>query len=139
MKKTILIISLFVLLFSVQAVAEDRGDTLTVVTIVRTGLTPGLDAVTDDTTMFVNDGKTFLQIANTGAEMTATLVSTASDWRTLPAGTAESNGVVTIVQTSGVTMVGPFPKTSYNDANGYVTVVYSRISDVTNEAYTIDE
>lgn len=131
---------LAVILMLVAFNAFATPDTLTVVQIDIAGDTPNLAAVSDDTLRYINNGKTFIRIANTGSEATATIVSLAGTNLTLPAGAAASNTTVTIPATTGDKMIGPFPVQSYSGSastSGYMTVVLSTTSNITVEVYKL--
>lgn len=78
----------------------------------------------------VNDGKTYLHIKNTGAEMTLTLVTD---------GTANSHPisdtVITVAATTGEQLAGPFPTNLYNVGSTSISLTWSRTSSVTVMAF----
>lgn len=116
-------------------------DTLTVQAVTVAGVQQALAAVTDDSLRFYNDDgeTTMLRIVNTGAEMTATIVSQAStNYPNIPAGMAATNTTVTVTATVGDFVIGPFRKSGFNDSNDYVLVILSRTSDVTAQTLDMD-
>lgn len=114
-------------------------DTLAVVNLsdsLLTGCKPTLAAATDDTLMVLYADNLFIELANSGTEKTATIVSQVSDWETLPAGVAASNLAITVLATTGNTLIGPFRQRSWADkTTGYITIVLSSETAVTVGAF----
>lgn len=101
---------------------------VTVQTISRAGITPTYEAVHADLQhAFVNDGRTFLQVKNVNA---ATRTATLKIASTVD-GQAVTAPVVTIPATTGDKLIGPFPKSVYNQADGKVHIDFSVAADVT--------
>jgi len=138
MKKLFILFVLVAALFAPALWAAPQ--TLTPTAIVVTGTTLTLAAPTsNDTLQFANDGTAWLDIANSGTQKTLTIVSQVSDYMTLPAGVAASNGSVTIPATTGRVLIGPFLQTSWNDrTTGYVTVILSDTTGITLAAFKLD-
>jgi len=102
--------------------------TLTVQTPTTSGvaLTYGSVAASDK---FANDGKVFLHVKNGGASPdTVTIVcQTACNY-----GSSTPTHDLTVSVTNGADrMIGPFPTSRFNDANGDVTVNHSYTTTVT--------
>lgn len=92
-----------------------------------TGLEPTFAAADAGLTdVFDNDGKTFFYIKNgAGSTMTVSFNSLQlSDH-------GFDNDYVIVVPATGETMVGPFPKPRFNDANGRVGASYTTDTSVT--------
>lgn len=129
------IILLTLCLFVIALPLLASPDTLATVNLsdsLLTGCKPTLAAATDDTLMVMYADNLFIELANTGDEKTATLISQVSDWETLPAGVAASNLAITVLATTGNTLIGPFRQRSWADkTTGYIMVVLSSETDVT--------
>jgi hypothetical protein len=93
--------------------------TWTVEKMTRGGLTPTWNTCTAQD-KFVNDGSTYIHIRNTGPQSILTIPAV----KLCSQGEAH-NISVTVVATTGESIVGPFPQGSYNDATGYVQVFNS--------------
>lgn len=105
---------------------------LTVQAIKTTGngLTP-VYATPSTSDTFPNDGRTFYHVKNaSGSSITATITSNAA----AGPGLAQTNIVETIPATTGDKMIGPFPPSAFNDANGLVTVAISLTTSITAAA-----
>jgi len=100
--------------------------TLSVQTADRTGVDLSYVAVASQD-QFLNDGKTVIMVKNGGGSAD---VVTISGQKTCSHGDAH-NISKSVAMTSGHTMLGPFPKDIYNDANGYVKVNHSFTTSVT--------
>lgn len=100
--------------------------TLTVQVIALTGTTPTYAAANDvGGNDFVNDGRTFLQVKNSGASTTVTVDSpTLCDQ-------GEAHDVTVTVATSGDKMIGPFNPKRFNSSAGKVTATYSQVTGIT--------
>ncbi|MFO1038151.1 MAG: hypothetical protein U1E45_15040 [Geminicoccaceae bacterium] len=110
---------------------------LTIVTPTIAGVAESMVAAAVGGDAFVNDGNTLLRVNNaSGGSINVTIASQYSVNQTLPPGTANANQVVAVgAGTSKV--IGPFPKGSWNDANGKVQVSYSAVTSVTVGAIKI--
>jgi hypothetical protein len=106
--------------------------------IVSTGLNPtfsnagggGSGAGTDE--ILDNDGKTFLYVKNGNAgSIDVTITSEVTSKTIVGYGATTFSDLVVSVPASEERVIGPFPKTRFNDANGEVTVSYDEISSVT--------
>ncbi|CAK0773875.1 conserved hypothetical protein [Gammaproteobacteria bacterium] len=104
--------------------------TITVQQIVRTGLTPVLAAANTDGSYVANDGRMWLEVANTGAEMTVTV-----ETPNTVDGLAIGDLAVVIPATTGKKHIGPFPPGTYNQPDGTIKVTFTRASDVTIGAF----
>ena len=76
---------------------------------------------------FPNDGRTFMHIKNgSGAPITCTVTS---------AGTVQTRAiaddVITVGATTGEQMVGPWPRSIYNAADGNIDITWSATASVT--------
>lgn len=110
--------------------------TLTVQTIARTGLETTYAAAAAGGDQFANDGKEFLHVKNgSGGDITVTIESQVSS---PPAGTAVTNQAV-VVTAGEERMIGPFPKSAYNDASGYVQITYSGVTTLTIAAIKLPD
>lgn len=104
---------------------------LTVQTIARTGLAPAYAAANAGGDDMPNDGKTFLHVKNaSGGSINVTIASNYPS-ASLPPGTAVANQVVAVPATTGDRMIGPFPQSSFNDANGRCNITYSGVTSLT--------
>ena len=102
--------------------------TLTIQQILKTGLEPTYAAVAAGGDEFVNDGKdTFLHIKNTNA---ASRILTIVTQATVD-GEAVADKTVTVPDTTGDKMVGPFPTSWYNDSASKVQLTYESEVGVT--------
>lgn len=91
---------------------------LTPQVIALAGITPSLVSV-ESADEFVNSGRDFIHIKNTGTEATVIVNSqTACNQGT------DHDETITIPATSGEKFIGPFPKDRFNDANGKVQLTY---------------
>jgi hypothetical protein len=101
--------------------------TLSPQTIVQAGITPTYAAAAVAGDQFLNDGRTFIQLKNTnGSTRTVTIATSGTI-----SGRAIADDAVVIPVTTGDKMIGPFPQGIYNDANGYVQLTYSAVTDLT--------
>lgn len=104
---------------------------LTVVTPTVAGVADSMVAAAVGGDAFVNDGKTLLRVTNgSGGSINVTIASQYSVNQALPPGTANANQVVA-VGAGATKYIGPFPRGSWNDANGKVQVSYSAVTSVT--------
>lgn len=95
-------------------------------TIVRAGLEPDYESplTTTDTYQVPNNGRTFLHFKKSGAgDCTVTLVTPGK-----VDGLAIADRTVTVEATTGDVMVGPFPPSTYNDADGKMAFTLSEIT-----------
>lgn len=111
--------------------------TLSVQSIVRTGLNPSLASAANGGDAFANDGRTFLRVvnANVGAARTITIASQLAA-SAVPQGTAKTDLTVS-VPASGERWIGPFDPAAFNDANGRVVATYSSEADLTVGAFKV--
>jgi hypothetical protein len=107
---------------------------LTVLDISRAGALKALTAANTDGHTIANTGKEFIEVANgAGAPITVTIA-----WGT--GGTID--GVTPTARTITVTnatskLIGPFPPSLYNDANGNVTITFSSVTTITCQALRV--
>lgn len=102
--------------------------TLSVQTIVRSGITPSFAAVAAGGDEFPNDGNTYVEIINSSGSNSYTVTFTT------PAsvqGVALENPTAT-VGTSARKKIGPFPTRLFNNANGRVAVAYTGSAPATD-------
>jgi hypothetical protein len=130
----LILIAIAIGAFSVPASATD---TLTVATIARTGTTFALVAAADDTLYIPNNGRTWVHIADAGAQITATFVSYASNYTNIPEGMTATNLSVTIPASTGNKIIGPFNQRSWNNASDYLVLILSSITSITVAAYSL--
>lgn len=100
--------------------------TLTVQVMAVTGITPTYGAAAADGNDFVNDGRTFLQVKNSGASTTVTV-----DSPTLCDQGEAHDVTVTVGATTGDKMIGPFNPKRFNSSAGKVTATYSQVTGIT--------
>lgn len=105
--------------------------TLSVSSIVYTGLTYTLTAANADGHTIANDGRTFIAIANaSGGNLTVTV---ATD------GTVDGRAVADdsiVIATGATKLIGPWPVHLYS-VGGVVTVTFSTVSSVTCAAFKL--
>lgn len=109
---------------------------LTVQTIALAGAKKAtLVAATATGDTFVNDGKTYLEVANGGV---GAITVTITGQRNLPLGTSSTK---TVSVTNGTTKrIGPFPVGNYNrEEDESVVVTYSGVTTVTVGAFTVND
>lgn len=96
--------------------------------------TPGLvatfAAVTAGGDECPNDGRTFLEIKGGASAGTCTIASQVPA-SAAPVGTAPANVVVTVPQTPGVVLAGPFPTGPYNNAANRLVLTYTNPTGMT--------
>ena len=114
--------------------------TLTPVALDSTGAALGAVAATAEGFCFVNDGKTIAQVTNgSGSPITITPDAYPSgNTTTPPDGLTVTDRVITVA--AGVTkLIGPFPKSIYNDALGKVHFAISLPTTVTLGAFRVSK
>ena len=102
--------------------------TLSVETIIRTGtrLDPTYSSCAGGGDEFVNDGQIFIHIKNGhSSPQTVTIVTPV-----VTDGLAVADRAIAIPN-GGERMIGPFPKSSYNDSTGKVQLTYSAVVSLT--------
>ncbi|MFF1790753.1 hypothetical protein ACFVX9_30350 [Kitasatospora sp. NPDC058243] len=106
-----------------------RLDITAVQAVTTAGLNPTFDnANASGGQQFANNGRRILRVTNTSASAVTVTVN-------IPAtldGVAPANGgkQITIPATTGDTLIGPFPATTYNQADGKVYVDFSAAASV---------
>ena len=100
--------------------------TLSVQTIVLGGTAPSYAAAGAGGDEFVNSGREFLHIKNGGV---GSIDVTINSQR--PCDQGYDHDVVVAVGAGAEKMIGPFPKSRFDDANGKVQITYSGVSSVT--------
>lgn len=100
---------------------------LTVTTVDRAGVTLTGAAAAGGGDSFPNTGVEYAIFKNTsGGDITVTL-----DIQSTVDGQAVADRTVVIPATTGHKVVGPFPPSTYNDANGRVNFAYSGVTNLT--------
>lgn len=94
----------------------------------RLGVTPTYNAGTAaaDGNSFPNDGKTIIEVRNTGGETTLTIQTPVT-----VRGLAVAERTVVIPATTGVKVIGPFPPDIYNQTDGKVYLDWSQVTGIT--------
>lgn len=93
---------------------------LTPQVIALAGITPALVAVEAGGDEFVNSGRDFIHIKNSGAEAIVTVNSQA-----LCSQGVDHDAAVTIPATTGEKFIGPFPKDRFDDTANKVQITYT--------------
>lgn len=100
--------------------------TLAVQTVVRAGIIPTYAAAAGGGDVFPNSGEEFIHVKNGhSAPITVTVVS-----QSTVDGLAVADRAVVIANASEK-MIGPFPASVYNDANGRVNLTYDLVTALT--------
>lgn len=102
--------------------------TLSVETIVRTGLGAAYSAAASGGDGFANNGATFVHIVNAHASAARAVTFTAQT--SAAAGLAVADRVVSVPGPSE-RFIGPFPKSAFNDENGLCQMTYDSEADLT--------
>ena len=103
-------------------------------TVVRAGIAPALTAGDDANEMyFVNDGRTFLYVLNTGGASTLTFITPG----TVDDQTIGDRAVVVAVHATQGMFIGPFPPNIYNQSDGTVHVDINDATTLTLEAFRL--
>jgi hypothetical protein len=100
---------------------------LAVESIVKTGLEPTYNAAANGGDAFVNKGKEFVHIKNSGAASRTVTVVTQ---QTVETDLAVADRDI-VVPAGEERIVGPFPQATYNDGDGKVQMTYSDETDLT--------
>lgn len=103
--------------------------TLSVQTVDDNGLDISLSAANTDGSKFINptDQRTFVVCSNTNGS-TRTVTATAQTVSVTVPGfgsVAISDQASVVPITSGLTIIGPFPSSMFNDSSGYAHITYS--------------
>lgn len=108
---------------------------LTVQKMVSTGITPSYTGSlsTSNTYQVRNNGRTFVHFKKSEAADCVVTVETPK----LVAGLAVAEQTVTVPASTGDKMIGPFPPSVYNDANGDVNITLSNIAGLTVAVVTL--
>ncbi len=102
---------------TVQDSAEGGG-------ISNTGAAGGGD-------VFANDGRTILLIDNqSGGALTVTVTAQETSTTKPGYGSVTKADVVQSVEANSVDIMGPFPKTAFNNSSGQVAVTYSGVGSL---------
>lgn len=95
--------------------------------VSRSGLTPAFSAGNADGHYVPNDGKMMLEVKNASASPITVTIQTP--------GTVDGNAiadlVVTVPANTGDKMIGPFPPSIYNQADGSIYADLSAVTSVT--------
>ena len=106
---------------------------ITVQEIVLAGVTPTFVAAAAGGDSFVNDGKTFYYVKNGGGG--ALVVTFASETN---CNQGFDHDAVENIAAGIDSVVGPFPKSRFNDSGGLVQVTYDGVVSVTVSALKIN-
>jgi len=108
--------------------------TLTVNTVVYGGLnSESVFVAAAASQEFANDGRTFMIIRNgDGSSKTCTITSAGTTQ-----GRAIADDVITIGATTGEQMVGPWPRSIYNAADGNIDITWSATTSVTVAVFNL--
>ena len=103
--------------------------TLSVESVARTGTTATYTGSLSisNTYLFINDGRVFLHVKNTGGSDTVLTIVTQATSQ----GYAIGDQAVTVTATTGDKFIGPFPASLFNDANEKVSFTLSATTGVT--------
>lgn len=99
---------------------------LTVQTLTLTGVAPTYNAAAAGGDTFVNNGKTFLHVKNTGASTTVTVDSVTACNQG-----SDHDSVTTVPATTGDRMIGPFEMSRFNSGTGTAAITYSQVTGIT--------
>jgi hypothetical protein len=128
MIKKLMFVAVLAAALAPKAWAYDQS--LTVQPSSSSGITPtrtGSLLAGTTTYAFKNDGRTFLAFAKSGAsDCTVTIVTPVT-----VGGVAVADVTVTVPASTGDKMVGPFPRSLFNDANGKVSFTMSNTTGLT--------
>lgn len=94
--------------------------------VVLAGITPALTAAAELGDEWVNSGREFIHVKNSGAETTVIVNSQAACNQG-----SDHDETITIPATTGWKMIGPFPKDRFNDAAGKVQLTYGDHTNLT--------
>lgn len=94
--------------------------------IFLTGMAPVYVAAGAAGDEFANTGRVFLHVKNSGASSINVTINSQT-----PCSYGFDHDVVVAVPNGEDRMIGPFPKTRFDDANGKVQVSYSDVTSVT--------
>lgn len=100
---------------------------LSVQPIVRTGLTPSFTSSASAGMSFPNDGRTFIEVKNTSGSAATVSIDVPGTVDDL----AVTDRTVSVGATTGDKMIGPFPTSVYNQADGSVYVDFSHVTSLT--------
>lgn len=93
---------------------------------VVTGLAPSFVAAAAGGDEFVNSGKAVLYVKNGGASSINVTIDSQ-----VPCNYGVDHDVTVAVPAGAERIIGPFPKTRFNDAYGKVKISYSAVTSVT--------
>lgn len=100
--------------------------TLTVQKAVGTGLTPSYSAAAGGGDQFANSGKAMLHAKNgSGGSITITVNSQVN------CSQGFDHDFAVAIPAGEERMIGPFPKSRFDDANGNVQITYSAVTSLT--------
>ena len=94
--------------------------------IALAGIIPTLVAAEAGGDEFVNSGRDFIHVKNSGAETTVIINSQVNCSQGV-----DHDVTVTIPLTTGWKMIGPFPKDRFNDTAGKVQITYGDHTNLT--------
>lgn len=100
--------------------------TLNVQKVVLGGLSPTYGAAAVGGDEFVNSGRDFIHVKNGGGSSVDVTVNSQE-----PCDQGYDHDVVVAVGAGAEKMIGPFPKSRFDDADGKVQITYSGVASVT--------
>lgn len=100
--------------------------TLSPQVIILAGITPALVAAASGGDEFLNSGRDFIHVKNSGAETTVIINSQVNCNQGV-----DHDVTVTIPLTTGEKFIGPFPKDRFNDTAGKVQITYGDHTNLT--------
>ncbi len=108
--------------------------TLTVQSIVETGLEETFASAAGGGDVFANDGRTFFHLVNADASpMTVTVDSLTN------CDQGVDHNLVVVVTNAEERMIGPFPPSRFNNASCQVSVTYTSVTSLTVAAVSLSQ
>lgn len=109
--------------------------TLTVQDVARTGLNPSYDSADVAGDEFINDGNTILHAKNGDASSKTVTITSYAD-----TGVGLTTEDISVTIPAGEErMIGPLPKSAYNDTNNKAQVSYDAVTSVTVAAISLGD
>lgn len=100
--------------------------TLAVQKVTLNGLGPSFVAASVGGDEFINTGRVMLYVKNGGASAVDVTINSQTQCNY-----GFDHDVVVSIPAGGERIVGPFPKTRFDDANGKVQIAYSDVTSIT--------
>jgi len=105
--------------------------TLTAEAVTEDGLTATGSAAAGGGDQYYNSGIEWIEITNDDATATTVTVTAQATQVTIPGYGDLDKADRTLVVAAGTVMkAGPFPKTAFNNAGGYVQLTYSKVTSL---------